>query len=267
MAEPTPGRGRQEALRSHQAAAGWHGPTPDGRAARRPDRLAGQAEPGRFAAETRAAENGAFRGNGGVESWSEGGWRSGRAVGRAFGRDGMWIVRAARIGLAVRVGRVGVVTAERGEGQRTVVTDVAAHAAVRERHGRESQPERPEQTEDPHPPLHELELSDRTDAGRRGGDRCGSGRNAPPPAERQAEVDLPNRPTAGGVQSCWQGYPTSGAIGWPAGRISTAPSVWSGDGRAGSERPAGIDRTERLQSIGRPVMGRFVWPTAVRWER
>lgn len=115
-AEPTPGRGRHEAVRSRRAAAGGHGPTPDGRAARRSDRLAGQDEPGRFAAETRAAETGAFRGNGGVEGWSEGGWRPGRAVGRAFGWDGMWIVRAARIGLAVRVGRVGVVTAERASG-------------------------------------------------------------------------------------------------------------------------------------------------------
>lgn len=79
-AEPTPGSGRHEAGRSHQVAAGGHGPIPDGRAARRSDRLAGQAEPGRFAAETRAAETGAFRGNGGVESWSEGGWRPGRAA-------------------------------------------------------------------------------------------------------------------------------------------------------------------------------------------
>lgn len=38
-------------------------------------------------------------------------------MGRAFGWDGMWIVRAARIALAVRVGRVGVVTAERVRGR------------------------------------------------------------------------------------------------------------------------------------------------------
>lgn len=102
----------------------------------------------------------------------------------------------------------------------------------------------------PHPPLHELELPDRTDAGRRGGDRCGSGRNAPPPAERQADAALPIRPTAGGVHSCWQGYPTSGAIGWPAGRISTAPSVWCRR-RTGQVGTTGRNRSDGAAALHR----------------